>query len=216
MASAPQVQQTEQNKKQIRLGQEDTQRARARSAPLQQDFQKKMNRDDSGRLGGMASADVMQAAGPNRSGQLLAGGQGGGYEASNLGGQLEQATSNASSAALARQDSMKSGYNDLGNKNNINAAASLGSLASNASQVATAEANATATRQNAMLDSATSLAAAKGLKMKEAYDTANYDLKRGIKKAGYSGPFESNAIKSLREKRNNVPGKNLFDKYWSN
>jgi hypothetical protein len=216
MASAPQVQQTEQNKKQIRLGQEDTQRARARSAPLQQDFQKKMNRDDSGRLGGMASADVMQAAGQNRSGQLLAGGQGGGYEASNLGGQLEQATSNASSAALARQDSMKSSYNELGNKNNINAAASLGSLASNASQVATAEANATATRQNAMIDSATSVAAAKGLSMKDAYDTANYDLKRGIKKAGYSGPFESNAIKSLREKRNNVPGKNFFDKYWSN
>ena len=184
MASAPQVQQTEQNKKQIRLGQEDTQRARARSAPLQQDFQKKMNRDDSGRLGGMASADVMQAAGQNRSGQLLAGGQGGGYEASNLGGQLEQA--------------------------------SLGSLASNASQVATAEANATATRQNAMIDSATSVAAAKGLSMKDAYDTANYDLKRGIKKAGYSGPFESNAIKSLREKRNNVPGRNFFDKYWSN
>jgi len=111
---------------------------------------------------------------------------------------------------------MKSNYGELGNKKNMNSVAGLKAASGAASNIAAAEANASATRQKAMLEAATNVAASKALGMKDAYDTANYDLKRGIKKAGYAGPFESDAIKSLRETRNNVPGKNFFDKYWSN
>ena len=100
MASAPQQQQTQAERDQIKLGQEQTAHARKQSAPLQTEYQKKMNRDDGARLSGMASADVMQAAGTDRSGQLLAGGQGGGHAGTGLGGQLQQATGNAGIAAL--------------------------------------------------------------------------------------------------------------------
>lgn len=216
MANAPQQQQSQQEKAEIKLGEEQTSRAQNQSKPLLLDHQKKMNRDDASRLGGMATADVAQAAGMDRTGQQLASGQGGGFGSTGYGAQLSQATSNAGNVALGRQDGLKSGYNELGNKKNINAVASLKSGAAAASGIAAAEANASMIRQNAMLDAATSVAASKALGMKDAYDTANYNLKRGIKKAGYAGPFESDAIKSLRETRNNVPGKNFFDKYWSN
>ena len=217
MASAPQQQQKQAERDQIKLGQEQTSEARTKSAPLQKDFQNKMNRDDSGRMAGMASADVMQAAGTDRTGQLLASGQGGGHGTTGLGGQLQQATDNSSIAALDRQDKLKSGYNDLGGKKNMNAVAGINASAGAASRVARADADATATRQAAMVDSAVGLAGAKGLSMKDNYDTAKSGLTKGIKDGGgYSGPFESNDIKSLRSDFNRVPGKSFFDKYWRN
>jgi len=191
MASAPQQQQTQAERDQIKLGQEQTQRAREKSAPLLQDFQKKMNRDDSGRMAGMASADVMQAAGTDRTGQLLAAGQGGGHSATGLGSQLQQATDNSSMAALDRQDSLKSGYNDLGNKKNMNAVAGLNASAGAASRVARADADATATRQTAMMDSAVGLAGAYGLRK---YDQASTQAAADKKKGGfrtYSSPLKS-------------------------
>ena len=79
-----------------------------------------MNRDDASRLGGMAAADVAQAAGTDRTGQQLASGQGGGFGSTGYGAQLSQATNNASNVALGRQDALKSRYNEeLGNKKNV-------------------------------------------------------------------------------------------------
>jgi len=95
MASAPQQQQSQAERDEIKLGQETTKRAREKSAPLLAGYQKKMNRDDSGRLAGMASADVMQSAGTDRSGQLLAAGQGGGHASTQLGAQLQQTADNS-------------------------------------------------------------------------------------------------------------------------
>ena len=178
MASAPQQQQTQAERDQIKLGQEQTQRAREKSAPLLQDFQKKMNRDDSGRMAGMASADVMQAAGTDRTGQLLAAGQGGGHTATGLGSQLQQATDNSSMAALDRQDSLKSGYNDLGNKKNMNSVAGINASAGAASRVSRADADATATRQNAMMDSAVGLAGAYGLRKLDQASTEAAKFKK--------------------------------------
>ena len=207
MASAPQQQQTQQERDQIKLGQEQTQRARTKSAPLLADFQKKMNRDDSSRLGGMAAADVAQAAGMDRTGQQLASGQGGGFGSTGYGAQLSQATNNASSVALGRQDALKSGYNELGNKKNVNAVASLKSGAAAASGVAAAEANASMTRQNAMLDGAAGIAAAYGLKKKDNFEIADSSYQRSRKAlSGTGSPFnhdgslpdESGVVKSLR------------------
>ena len=217
MASAPQQQQSQAERDEIKLGQDTTKRAREKSAPLLAGYQKKMNRDDSGRLAGMASADVMQSAGTDRSGQLLAAGQGGGHTSTRLGSQLQQTADNSSMSAMARQDALKSSYNELGNEKNMDYAAGVSSLAGNASQVARASADATAMRQNAMVEGLTNVAAAKGLSMKDTYDTNKYNLKRGIKQnGGYSGPFETDNIKSLRQVNNNTPGKGFFDKYWSN
>jgi hypothetical protein len=217
MASAPQQQQTQAERDEIKLGQDTTKRAREKSAPLLAGYQKKMNRDDSGRLAGMSSADVMQAAGTDRSGQLLAAGQGGGHASTQLGAQLQQTADNSSMSAMDRQDALKSSYNDLGNEKNMDYAAGVSSLAGNASRVARASADATAMRQNAMVEGLTNVAAAKGLSMKDTYDTNKYNLKRGIKQnGGYSGPFETDNIKSLRQVNNNTPGKGFFDKYWSN
>ena len=218
MASAPQHQQTQQERDQIKLGQEQTQRARTKSAPLLADFQKKMNRDDSSRLGGMAAADVAQAAGTDRTGQQLASGQGGGFGSTGLGAQLSQATNNASNVALGRQDGLKSGYNELGNKKNINAVASLKSGAAAASGVAAAEANASMTRQNAILDAATGVTAAYGLKNLDKFDAADSNYQRSRKAlSGTGSPFEpdeSGVRKSLRlrDKRNNMPGASLLTK----
>ena len=210
MASAPQQQQTQEERDQIKLGQEQTQRARTKSAPLLADAQKKMNRDDSGRLAGMASADVMQAAGTDRTGQQLSSGQGGGYTPTGLGGQLSQATNSASNAALSRQDSMKSSYNNLGNKKNMNAVAGLKSLAGDASKLEAADAYAAAASSKAMLDAAVTVGGSYALDAHDKYETADYDYKRAIKKAGYSGIHESDAVKSLRDTRNNLSGANIF------
>jgi len=226
MASAPQQQQTQQERDQIKLGQEQTQRARTKSAPLLADFQKKMNRDDSSRLGGMAAADVAQAAGMDRTGQQLASGQGGGFGSTGYGAQLSQATNNASNVALSRQDSMKSNYGELGNKKNVNAVASLKSGAAAASGVAAAEANASMTRQNAILDAATGVATAYGLKNLDKFDAADSNYQRSRKAlSGTGSPFnhdgslpdESGVRKSLRlrDKRNNMPGASLFTKLGS-
>ena len=217
MASAPQQQQSQAERDEIKLGQDTTKRAREKSAPLLAGYQKKMNRDDSGRLAGMSSADVMQAAGTDRSGQLLAAGQGGGHASTQLGAQLQQTADNSSMSAMDRQDALKSSYNELGNKKNMDYAAGVSSLAGNASQVARASADATAMRQNAMVEGLTNVAAAKGLSMKDTYDTNKYNLKRGIKQAGGErGPFETDAVRSLRQVNRNTPGKGFFDKYWSN
>tara|TARA_R110002033_G_scaffold52123_1_gene99310 strand:+ start:4055 stop:4723 length:669 start_codon:yes stop_codon:yes gene_type:complete len=221
MASAPQQQQTQQERDQIKLGQEQTQRARTKSAPLLADFQKKMNRDDSSRLGGMAAADVAQAAGTDRTGQQLASGQGGGFGSTGLGAQLSQATNNASNVALSRQDSMKSNYGELGNKKNMNSVAGLKAASGAASNIAAAEANASATKQNAMLSSATNLGSAYGLKSYDNFDGADYDYQKSRKALrGKGSPFEpdeSEVIKSLklRDKRNNMPGASLFNKLGS-
>ena len=226
MASAPQQQQTQQERDQIKLGQEQTQRARTKSAPLLADFQKKMNRDDSSRLGGMAAADVAQAAGTDRTGQQLASGQSGGFGSTGLGAQLSQATNNASNVALGRQDSMKSNYGELGNKKNMNSVAGLKAASGAASHIAAAEANASATKQNAMLDSVTSLGAVYGLKNLDKFDAADSNYQRSRKAlSGTGSPFnhdgslpdESGVRKSLRlrDKRNNMPGASLFTKLGS-
>ena len=189
MASAPQQQQTQAERDQLKLGQEQTAHARKQSAPLQAEYRKKMNRDDSGLMAGMASADVMQAAGTDRTGQLLAGGQGGGHTSTGLGGQLQQATGNAGIAALDRQDGMKSNYNALGNKKNMNAVASLRAEASAASGVASAHADATATKQNAMMDSVTGLAGAYGIRKMDqaALESAKFK-KQKLNGVGASHP----------------------------
>jgi hypothetical protein len=226
MASAPQQQQTQQERDQIKLGQEQTQRARTKSAPLLADFQKKMNRDDSSRLGGMAAADVAQAAGTDRTGQQLASGQSGGFGSTGLGAQLSQATNNASNVALGRQDAMKSNYGALGNKKNMDSVAGLKAASGAASHIAAAEANASATRQNAMLDSVTSLGAVYGLKNLDKFDAADSNYQRSRKAlSGTGSPFnhdgslpdESGVRKSLRlrDKRNNMPGASLFTKLGS-
>jgi hypothetical protein len=226
MASAPQQQQTQQERDQIKLGQEQTQRARTKSAPLLADFQKKMNRDDSSRLGGMAAADVAQAAGTDRTGQQLASGQSGGFGSTGLGAQLSQATNNASNVALGRQDAMKSNYGALGNKKNMDSVAGLKAASGAASHIAAAEANASATRQNAMLDSVTSLGAVYGLKNLDKFDAADSNYQRSRKAlSGTGSPFnhdgslpdESGVRRSLRlrDKRNNMPGASLFTKLGS-
>ena len=223
MASAPQQQQSEQEKAEIKLGEEQTSRARNQSKPLLLDYQKKMNRDDASRLGGMATADVAQAAGMDRTGQQLASGQGGGFGSTGYGAQLSQATSNAGNVALGRQDGLKSGYNELGNKKNINAVASLKSGAAAASGIAASEANASMIRQNAMLDAATGVASAYGLKKFDDFDVADSKYQRSRKAlSGTGSPFnhdgslsdESGVINSLklRDKRNNMPGASLFTK----
>jgi len=224
--SAPQQQQSQQEKAEIKLGEEQTSRARTQSKPLLSDYQRKMNRDDASRLGGMAAADVAQAAGTDRTGQQLASGQGGGFGSTGYGAQLSQATNNASSVALGRQDALKSGYNELGNKKNVNAVASLKSGAAAASGVAAAEANASMTRQNAMLDGAAGIAAAYGLKKKDNFEIADSSYQRSRKAlSGTGSPFnhdgslpdESGVVKSLRlrDKRNNMPGASLFTKLGS-
>jgi hypothetical protein len=212
MASAPQQQQTQEERDEIKLGQEQTQHARTQSAPLQAEYRKKMNRDDGGRLSGMATADVMQAAGTDRTGQQLASGQGGGHSASGLGGQLQQATSNAGIAALDRQDGLKSNYNALGNKKNVNAVASLKSSAGAASHVAAGEADAAATRQAAMLDGLTGVAGAYGLKQYDKWDTANSALKKGIKgKHPFAERWGDSEITSLRTARDGIKGAKAFN-----
>tara|TARA_R110002074_G_scaffold236941_2_gene408784 strand:- start:75 stop:731 length:657 start_codon:yes stop_codon:yes gene_type:complete len=217
MASAPQQQQTQQERDQIKLGQEQTQRARTKSAPLLADFQKKMNRDDSSRLGGMAAADVAQAAGMDRTGQQLASGQGGGFGSTGLGAQLSQATNNASNVALGRQDAMKSNYGELGNKKNMNSVAGLKAASGAASNIAAAEANASATKQNAMLDSVTSLGAAKGLSMYDKYDAANSALKKDMATPGVgpAGRYTVSNYTALKKKRDSLPGASLFNKLGS-
>ena len=209
MASAPQQQQTEAERDQIKLGQEQTAHARKQSAPLQAEYQKKMNRDDSGRLAGMASADVMQAAGTDRTGQLLAGGQGGGHAPTGLGGQLQQATGNAGIAALDRQDSMKSNYNGLGNKKNMNAVASLKAEASAASSVASAHADATATEHNAMMDNATGLAGAYSIRKMDQAALELAKFKRQ-KAQGFGGRYRTHLVP---DKSENKFGKYLHNKF---
>ena len=215
MASAPQQQQTQQERDQIKLGQEQTQRARTKSAPLLADFQKKMNRDDSSRLGGMAAADVAQAAGMDRTGQQLASGQGGGFGSTGLGAQLSQATNNASNVALGRQDAMKSNYGALGNKKNMNSVAGLKAASGAASHIAAAEANASATKQNAMLDSVTSLGSAAGLSMYDKYDMADMPYKKALADPSKQGFGSMHELSSLRRKRDSLPGASLFNKLGS-
>jgi len=226
MATAPQQQQSQAEKAEIKLGQEQTAEARAKSAPLQTAYQSKMNRDDSGRMTGMASADVMQSSGTNRSGQMLASGKGGGFGSTGLGSQLQQATDNASMAALGRQDGLKSGYNDLGNKKNVDASLSQGALASASSQIARAEADASAKRQNAMFEGAVSLGGAAGLGMYDKYDMKDMSYQRQRKSLrGKGSPFnhdgslsnESEVKKalSLRDIRNKSPGAKFFNKLGS-
>ena len=218
MASAPQQQQTQAERDQLKLGQEQTAHARKQSAPLQAEYRKKMNRDDSGLMAGMASADVMQAAGTDRTGQLLAGGQGGGHTSTGLGGQLQQATGNAGIAALDRQDGMKSNYNALGNKKNMNAVASLNASARAASGVASAHADSTATEQNAMMDSVTGIAGAYGIKKFDDYDVANTAYNKAKKgRLGKGHPSASGLgarkANSLRDTRDNMPGASWFKKF---
>jgi hypothetical protein len=218
MASAAQQQQTQEERDQIKLGQEQTQHARTQSAPLQAEYRKKMNRDDGGRLSGMAAADVMQAAGTDRTGQQLASGQGGGHSASGLGGQLQQATSNAGIAALDRQDGLKSNYNALGNKKNVNSVASLKASAGAASHVAAAEADAAATRQTAMMDGLTGIAGAYGINKFDKWDTANSALKKSLADPSKQGFGSMHELSSLQRKRDKVTGSKFFNAYdkWSN
>ena len=218
MASAAEQQQTQAERDEIKLGQEQTAEARAKSAPLQQAFQKKMNRDDSGRMTGMASADVMQAAGTDQTGRLLAAGQGGGHGSTGLGGQLQQATGNAGIAALDRQDSMKSGYNALGNKKNMNAVAGINASAGAASRVASAEADAKNVTQNAMMEGLGAVAGAYGLKQYDNYDVANDAYKKAQKgRLGKGHPSASGLgarkANALRDTRDNMPGASWFKKF---
>ena len=219
MASAAEQQQTQAERDQIKLGQEQTSEARAKSMPLQQAFQKKMNRDDSGRMAGMASADVMQAAGTDQTGQLLASGQGGGHGSTGLGGQLQQATGNAGIAALDRQDSMKSGYNALGNKKNMNAVAGINASAGAASRVASAEADAKTKTQNAMVEGLGAVAGAYGLKQFDNYDVANdaySKARKGMKPTGHPGSGNMSGwgkAQALKSKRDNMPGASWFKKF---
>jgi hypothetical protein len=213
MASSPAKQkQSQAERDQIKLGQEQTTEARAKSAPLQQDFQKKMNRDDSGRMAGMASADVMQAAGTDRTGQLLAAGQGGGHGSTGLGGQLQQATGNAGLAALARQDSLKSGYNDLGGKKNMNAVAGINASASAASRIASAEAGAKNETQNAMMQGLGGVVGAYGLKQYDKFDLADRALKKDMATPGVgpAGRYTKSNYAALKKKRDAIPGAGAF------
>jgi len=148
----------------------------------------------------------MQAAGTDRTGQQLASGQGGGHSASGLGGQLQQATSNAGIAALDRQDGLKSNYNALGNKKNINSVASLKSSAGAASHVAAGEADAAAMRQAAMMDGLTGVAGAYGLKK---YDQAE----QYAKQKKLDGKLGRNRTHSSPMKEDNVVGDWLYGKF---
>jgi hypothetical protein len=217
MASSPAKQkQSQAERDQIKIGQEQTSYSRAQSAPLQKEFQTKMNRDDSGRMAGMASADVMQAAGTDRTGQLLAAGQGGGHGSTGLGGQLQQATGNAGLAALARQDSLKSGYNDLGGKKNMNAVAGINASASAAAQIASAEAGAKSDTQNAMMQGLGGVVGAYGLKQYDNYDIANSAYKKSqkaMKPTGHRGLGDLSGwakTQALKKTRDALPGAKWF------
>jgi hypothetical protein len=121
---------------------------------------------------------------------------------------------------------MKSNYGALGNKKNMDSVAGLKAASGAASHIAAAEANASATRQNAMLDSVTSLGAVYGLKNLDKFDAADSNYQRSRKAlSGTGSPFnhdgslpdESGVRKSLRlrDKRNNMPGASLFTKLGS-
>jgi hypothetical protein len=116
---------------------------------------------------------------------------------------------------------MKSNYGELGNKKNMNSVAGLKAASGAASNIAAAEANASATKQNAMLSSVTNLGSAYGLKSYDNFDGADYDYQKSRKALrGKGSPFEpdeSGVIKSLklRDKRNNMPGASLFNKLGS-
>jgi hypothetical protein len=205
MATAEDQAQTTQESKLIGKGQRDEAHAREKSQPLLGEYQNKMNRDDTNRIAGMTNADIMQGNDATSTGQLLAAGKGQAQKATGLGQGLVDGGVNAAKASKQRQDSLKSNYNNLGNKKNMSTVSGMGTSAASAATVAKANADAKTLERQAMMDAAMSVGTAYGMK---SWDTAT-DKAKSLNKVS-DGGLRSAAYENMRKE--NKLGWFLHDK----
>lgn len=216
MGSATMQEATEQETSLMKKGLADEALAREKSQPLLAEYDRKMNRDDTDRIAGATNADIMQSTDATPTGQLLAAGQGQQQRETGLGQGLVDGGLNAAVASKARQDGMKSSYNALGNKKNLGTTMGMGTAASAASTVASAEADAKQTENQALFDAVTQIGASYGLNKLDKWDQANDKLKAYKANPGDNPMAERRSIgqyKQLQRQRDKHDLFGLFSRF---